>query len=1783
MAKLELKFRGKPASQSSISDPLDIFEEVQTYEVHSSTRSDVPEVAPITLSEEDLIQLRLSDETFWIGDKDTLEELFPQKLTRSGNQNELYLPDFLEMDSQDRNAVKRIGIKLFSIFKKKKDAVQIGMRNLAEKVENKQLSVPGIDFEREGAGLLCHCDPDFSLSRKESRAIGKKALLFLHGTGSSSAGSFAELYGKGKNQAWDTIYQSYGEGNVLAFQHRTLTQSPLDNVLELVKQLPSSIELDVITHSRGGLVGDVLARFSADSKGFDETERGVLELAERRDLDVIKSIQKEISDKQIKVRNMVRVACPANGTTLASKRMDFLLNILMNLVGAVSGQAANPVFQAFRELVMTAVNSKNNPDSLPGLESMNPESPFIKALNFQGSSIQIDSLLHVVGGSSELSLEFKGLVVLAGKLFFRGQNDLVVDTESMKWGTPRPEGKASFYIDSSKKINHIVYFGTKETQEKIFLGLQENVATTRGGFQLIQRAKKTDQDRGVFGIEGGKTKLEKVTGKRPIVLLLPGIMGSNLTVNEDMVWINYMRFLTGQLSRLKNDPKNNPHVKAHSLVKTSYGKLADYLGKTYDVVTFPFDWRMPLPDSAKIFRDKVEELMEFGQPIKIVAHSMGGVLVRDFILHHEDTWKKLNASNGFRILFLGSPLGGSYRIPFVLFGQDDIIKLLAKIDISNSVEDLLSVFSQLPGLLNLLPIKTEENHPDFADPKTWEAMRKAFGREDWPIPSEEVLEGFAKYQEKVAQFSKSIDYSNCYYIAGQSRKEKLTISSFEIRENGKKLQFFGTQEGDESVTWATGIPPQILHQQQLYYANVTHGGLSNQPSIFGAIEEILDSGRASSLTNQLPKLRSEGDTKLEPKLEEIFDLSEENVENVLLGITSVSPEDEGELPIKVTVSHGDLKFSKYPVLAGHFELDAILTTEEVIDRQLDGELSKLQELGLYPGSIGSNQVILAKNDKGFKGAVIIGLGTPGELSSFQLMVSVEKGISRYLTLLNYQNQDCGPEDHLPPGISVIAIANSYGGLSSDTSIRAILLGIQRANRKIRSIYKNKLKTIEEVEIIEIYHDKALSILKTVKGLQEDNSGEFKVSLKKKALEQRPGRRHRIPYENSSDWWTRISVSQEDQFSSGRNRIKMALATTGASQKVEYLKVNTKNLETLLREMTEENRARPEIAKTMFELLVPQDFKEELKRQSNISWVVDEITAAFPWEMLQEDIQAKPLAIYSGMVRQLATQDYRKIATKVQGNKVLVVGDPILDDFLPQLPQARKEGELVAEFLQSKGFEVRKEIHTKASRILLELFSQDYKIIHMAAHGIFNEDPESPAGVVIGKDAFISVQEIAQMSTVPDLVFVNCCYLGKVELEGKARQDRNRLAANIGTQLIRNGVKAVVVAGWAVDDQAALDFCQKFYQELFSGVRFGEAVRRARQHIYNSSKDHTNTWGAYQCYGDPFYELKDYREWGGQERDFLVKEEAELELVNLVQVLDSKGLDDEVAARKIEELEQALRKADVRSEKITELFAELYAKTGAYARAIPFYTELFSAEKADFSFRSMEQLCNITCKHAVQEYLEGKRNKKDREKALKEIDQSISKLKGLLEFGSTSERQSLLGSAYKRRLMVLEENQTEEIEATLKAASECYQRASEISGYQDYYSLVNWAQLVKIQALVSKSGRMLVAKEQLLEYLNAFEKLEKEKPAGESDPWTFFGIPNVLLARLVLLEEKSDEKIVLDSFLEILRRVGAQGHLKAQVEHLDFLIAALGASPKQAAKALLEKIRKIRKGYDELRN
>jgi tetratricopeptide (TPR) repeat protein len=64
-----------------------------------------------------------------------------------------------------------------------------------------------------------------------------------------------------------------------------------------------------------------------------------------------------------------------------------------------------------------------------------------------------------------------------------------------------------------------------------------------------------------------------------------------------------------------------------------------------------------------------------------------------------------------------------------------------------------------------------------------------------------------------------------------------------------------------------------------------------------------------------------------------------------------------------------------------------------------------------------------------------------------------------------------------------------------------------------------------------------------------------------------------------------------------------------------------------------------------------------------------------------------------------------------------------------------------------------------------------------------------------------------------------------------------------------GVRCVVAAGWAVDDDAAEIFANSFYSALLAGQPFIAAVGQAREDTW-SRVPHSKTWAAYQCYGDP---------------------------------------------------------------------------------------------------------------------------------------------------------------------------------------------------------------------------------------------------------------------------------------------------------------------------------------------
>ncbi|HSI69919.1 MAG TPA: hypothetical protein VK941_06790, partial [Gillisia sp.] len=363
--------------------------DLDIYELETGYR-DATSTHEIDLKKDNkLLELVLGDkeETTWFCDASTLHEVFPEldpalrpSGTREAREEVFVMPGTIEAPATERGVIGKIAVKLLKVFARKK--VDEGVENLARKLEDKHL-MNGIleddkfskkDYLAKGAGLFS-LNEKFQIREFQQMDVKKPFLLFIHGTNSNTQVAFSQLQ---NSTAWETIKQVYGS-NVIAFQHRTLTESPLENTVKLAEMLPDNAVVHLITHSRGGLIGDILCKYSSNGKagaGFANHHIDLLEKEGGRKQDIrnIEALNNIYLKKKIRVAKYIRVACPAAGTQLASKRLDHILNVFFNLAGGIVGTI-------LKELISTALDKKHDANVLPGLEAMNPGSVFIKVLN----------------------------------------------------------------------------------------------------------------------------------------------------------------------------------------------------------------------------------------------------------------------------------------------------------------------------------------------------------------------------------------------------------------------------------------------------------------------------------------------------------------------------------------------------------------------------------------------------------------------------------------------------------------------------------------------------------------------------------------------------------------------------------------------------------------------------------------------------------------------------------------------------------------------------------------------------------------------------------------------------------------------------------------------------------------------------------------------------------------------------------------------------------------------------------------------------------------------------------------------------------------------------------------------------------------------------------------------------------------------------------------------------------------------------------------------------------
>ena len=111
---------------------------------------------------------------------------------------------------------------------------------------------------------------------------------------------------------------------------------------------------------------------------------------------LLQQLNQALKRRALRIARFARVACPALGTTLASDRLDRWFSLL----GTVASKALpqSPIFEVASDIgdfIAAVIKERTDPKTLPGVEAMMPESPFIKLIIGRTLSSQAISTLSL--------------------------------------------------------------------------------------------------------------------------------------------------------------------------------------------------------------------------------------------------------------------------------------------------------------------------------------------------------------------------------------------------------------------------------------------------------------------------------------------------------------------------------------------------------------------------------------------------------------------------------------------------------------------------------------------------------------------------------------------------------------------------------------------------------------------------------------------------------------------------------------------------------------------------------------------------------------------------------------------------------------------------------------------------------------------------------------------------------------------------------------------------------------------------------------------------------------------------------------------------------------------------------------------------------------------------------------------------------------------------------------------------------------------------------------------
>lgn len=287
-------------------------------------------------------------------------------------------------------------------------------------------------------------------------AAGAKVLLMVHGTFSSTEGSFGGLAATEQGRTFMQHAEREYDA-IIGFDHKTLGKTPMENAADMKAGLgiPAGAKVSSVAFSRGGLV--------------------------------LRAFELQMADSGVQFGRAVFVGCTNSGTYLAHPEnwralVDLYTTIAVAAVrglsmatGFAAAEAANFAIKTIGKFVKLLPELAVEEGQVPGLQAMRPEgellgeiaTPAASLARYRAIASDFRPRIDLDRGISAEVVEF--VVNRVGDRLFDQANDLVVHTSSMSdFGDAGTIGDGSVvHLSADEQIYHTIYFGSDAVAEQL--------------------------------------------------------------------------------------------------------------------------------------------------------------------------------------------------------------------------------------------------------------------------------------------------------------------------------------------------------------------------------------------------------------------------------------------------------------------------------------------------------------------------------------------------------------------------------------------------------------------------------------------------------------------------------------------------------------------------------------------------------------------------------------------------------------------------------------------------------------------------------------------------------------------------------------------------------------------------------------------------------------------------------------------------------------------------------------------------------------------------------------------------------------------------------------------------------------------------------------------------------------------------------------------------------------------------------------------------------------------